>query len=52
MAFCYGATILKDYSSFRKKPMRIISLQKYNAHTEPLFKTLQLLKVNDICPAT
>ena len=28
--------------------MRIISLQKYNAHTEPLFKTLQLLKVNDI----
>ena len=32
----------------QKKAMRIISLQKYNAHTEPLFKTLQLLKVNDI----
>ena len=23
-------------------------MQKYNGHTEPLFKTLQLLKVNDI----
>ena len=32
----------------QKKAMRIISLQKYNAHSEPLFKTLQLLNVNDI----
>ena len=48
----YGI-LLWGYNSERiyklqKKAMRIISLQKYNAHTEPLFKTFQLLKVNDI----
>ena len=48
----YGI-LLWSYNSERifklqKKAMRIISLQKYNAHTESFFKTLQLLKVNDI----
>ncbi len=28
--------------------VRIISLSKYNAHTKKIFKTLKLLKVNDI----
>jgi hypothetical protein len=32
----------------QKKSIRILSLSKYNAHTEPLFKELKLLKVNDI----
>ena len=32
----------------QKKAVRIISLSKYNAHTEPIFKMLQLLKVTDI----
>ena len=32
----------------QKKVIRIISLSKYNAHTEPLFKNLKLLKVSDI----
>lgn len=32
----------------QKKSIRIISLSKYNAHTEPIFKTLKLLKVTDI----
>ena len=32
----------------QKKAVRIISLSKYNAHTEPIFKNLRLLKVNDI----
>ena len=32
----------------QKKAMRIISLSKYNAHTEPIFKQLRLLKVIDI----
>ncbi len=32
----------------QKKAVRIISLSKYNAHTEPLFKQLKLLKVKDI----
>ncbi len=31
-----------------KRIVRIISLSKYNAHTENIFKTLKLLKVNDI----
>ena len=32
----------------QKKVIRIISLSKYNAHTEPIFKKLNLLKVKDI----
>ena len=32
----------------QKKALRIISLSKYNAHTEPIFKKLKLLKTDDI----
>ena len=32
----------------QKKAVRSITLSKYNAHTEPIFKTLKLLKINDI----
>ena len=32
----------------QKKIVRIISDAKYNAHTEPLFKSLQLLKIDDL----
>lgn len=32
----------------QKKAVRILSNSKYNAHTEPIFKTLRLLKVTDI----
>ena len=32
----------------QKKALRIITLAKYNSHTEPIFKSLRLLKVNDI----
>ncbi len=32
----------------QKKAVRIISLSKYNAHTEPILKDLRLLKVTDI----
>ena len=32
----------------QKKATRIITLSKYNAHTEPLFKYLKLIKVTDI----
>ncbi len=32
----------------QKKVIRILNLCKYNAHTEPIFKELKLLKVNDI----
>jgi len=33
----------------QKKSVRIILNSKYNAHTNPLFKKLQLLKVMDLC---
>ena len=32
----------------QKRAVRIITLNKYNAHTEPILKSLGLLKVNDI----
>ena len=32
----------------QKKAVRSITISKYNAHTEPIFKTLKLLKINDI----
>ena len=32
----------------QKKIIRIICSSKYNAHTEPLFKTLKLLKLTDM----
>ena len=32
----------------QKKVLRIITLSKYNSHTEPIFKKLKLLKVSDI----
>ena len=33
-------------SKITKKAARILSASKYNAHTEPLFKNLKLLKKN------
>ena len=35
-------------NKLQKKAIRIVSLSKYNAHTEPIFKRLHLLKVADI----
>ena len=35
-------------NKLQKKAIRIVSLFKYNAHTEPIFKRLHLLKVADI----
>ena len=35
-------------SKLQKRAVHMISCSKYNAHTEPLFKSLNLLKVEDI----
>ena len=35
-------------TKLQKKAVRIVSLSKYNAHTEPILKELKLLKVADI----
>ena len=32
----------------QKKAIRLINLRKYNTHTEPILKSLKLLKVSDI----
>ena len=32
----------------QKRAVRIITCSKYNAHTEPLLKVLDLLKIEDI----
>jgi hypothetical protein len=36
-------------SKIQKKCLRRIKLEKYNAHTEPIFKELKLLKIKDLC---
>ena len=38
----------KRIELLQKKAVRIISLSKYNAHTEPILKQLKMLKVSDI----
>ena len=39
----------KVIHKIQKRAIRIIAASKYNAHTEPLFKQLNLLKACDIC---
>ena len=38
-------------SKLQKRAIRIITNNKYNAHTDPLFKSLKLLKIKDIFDA-
>jgi hypothetical protein len=44
---CWGY-ICNDISKLQKKAIRIICNRKYNAHTQPLFKHLHTLTVQDI----
>ncbi len=37
-----------DSQSYRKQIIRTLSRSKFNAHTEPIFKELKLLKLEDI----
>ncbi len=39
---------LNRLQQIQKRAVRIITRSKYNAHTEPIFKALDLLKVHDI----
>jgi hypothetical protein len=43
----WGCNTTRIYK-LQKKAIRIITNSKYNAHTEPLFKFLELLKIQDI----
>ena len=44
---CWGSKTSKLFK-LQKRAMRIISCNKYNAHTDPIFKKLKILKVGDI----
>ena len=44
---CWGFSRNKLFR-LQKKAIRVIAKQKYNAHTDPLFKKLKLLKIDDI----
>ena len=35
-------------NQLQKRAIRIITLSNFNSHTDPLFKKLNLLKVNDM----
>ena len=38
----------KRIERVQKKSVRVITCSRYNEHTEPLFKSLRLLKINDL----
>ena len=44
---CWGFECTR-ISKLQKRALRIMTLSKYNAHTDPLFKDLGLLKIKDI----
>ena len=45
----WGASNTNDLLKLQKKAVRIITNSRYNAHADPLFKDLQLLKLKDLC---
>ena len=45
---CWGYTQQSQISKVQKKAVRAITRSTYRAHTEPLFKELQILKFEDI----
>ena len=44
---CASNKLLKRIDTLQKKCIRNVTLQKYNAHSEPLFKSLGILKNSD-----
>ncbi len=48
LVFLHRVISMIEYSNYRKNILCIICISKYNAHTEPLFKSMNLLKVSNI----
>ena len=48
MGYWYGELSVIGLKKYRKKALRLITNSKYIAHTNPLFRQLNLLKINDI----
>ena len=46
-SLCWGFNTKRVFK-LQKKAVRIISKSKYNSHTDPIFRKLKLLKMNDI----
>ncbi len=46
--YCTGLQMRTDSQITKNVFLRVLRQSKYNDHTEPIFKTLKLLKVNDI----
>lgn len=46
---CWGYSNTNSILKLQKKAARIITNSKYNAHSDPLFKTLKILKCEHIC---
>ena len=44
---CAANKFLKKIDTLQKKCIRNVDLQKYNAHSEPIFKRLGILKISD-----
>ncbi len=51
VCFSYWGFKYGKVFKLEKKIARILSLSKYNAHTEPIFKKIKLLKIRDILNA-
>lgn len=45
---CWGFVNTDHILKLQKKSLRLITRSKYNAHVDPIFKNLKLLKVDDI----
>ena len=43
-----GYTCKSNFKITEKKPVRIMSNSEYLTHSKPLFKTLKLLKIDDV----
>ena len=44
---CASNKFLKKIETLQKKCIRKVSLKKFNAHSEPIFKELEILKISD-----
>ena len=45
---CWGFSDLSGLSKLQKKAVRLITNSRYKAHTEPLFKSQNILKIDDM----
>ena len=48
MVYYYGVIRLNRYQNYRKKSVRLIAGGENLAHSEPLFKEFELLKIKDL----